>query len=104
MKRILISLALSVVCLAVTIGSFLTNDIAAYRDWAMTNHPKMVDKFDRHFPGFRETIPGQGPNAPIPPDQRKNPFNNMNPPRDGNPPPAERGPRQGKGPIMTKTT
>lgn len=60
MKKIIISLTLSAVCLMVTFGSFLTNDLAAYRDWTYENHPRMADTLDRHLPGFsQETPPGR---------------------------------------------
>ncbi len=52
MKKIIASLALSVLCLAVTVGSFLTNDVAAYRDWATQNNPRMMDKIDRQIQNF----------------------------------------------------
>lgn len=52
MKKIITSLALSVLCLAVTVGSFLTNDVAAYRDWATQNNPRMMDKIDRQIQNF----------------------------------------------------
>lgn len=90
MKRIVLSLALSVICLAVTVGSFLTNDLTAYRDWAMTHHPKLADKFDRHFSGF----PGQETRTPRdyrmgPPENRKagDAHHEDNGHWSGNPPP-----------------
>lgn len=52
MKKIIASLALSVLCLAVTVGSFLTNDVAAYRDWATQNNPRMMNKIDRQIQNF----------------------------------------------------
>lgn len=52
MKKIIASLALSVLCLAVTVGSFLTNDVAAYRDWATQNNPRIMNKIDRQIQNF----------------------------------------------------
>lgn len=94
MKRIVFSLALSVVCLAVTVGSFLTNDLAAYRSWAMTNHPKLADKFDRHFSGF----PGEEKKPPL--DNRMGPSDHR---KAGDGPHGDKGHWKGNPPPMPGT-
>ncbi len=49
MKRIIFCIALSVISLAVAIGSFLTNDVVSYKNWIRDNAPKAADSFDKHM-------------------------------------------------------
>ncbi len=49
MKRIIFCIALSVISLAVAVGSFLTNDIASYKHWIRDNAPKAAESFDKHM-------------------------------------------------------
>ncbi len=55
MKKIILCMALSVLCLFGGIASFLANDVTAYAGWARRNYPYMADEFGRHmgrfFPG-----------------------------------------------------
>jgi hypothetical protein len=48
MKRIISCIALSVISLAIAIGSFLTNDVISYKTWIRENAPKAVESFDKH--------------------------------------------------------
>ncbi len=49
MKRIIFCIALSVISLAVAVGSFLTNDVVSYKHWLRDNAPKAADSFDKHM-------------------------------------------------------
>ena len=49
MKRIIFCIALSVISLAIAIGSFLTNDVVSYKNWMKDNAPKAADSFDKHM-------------------------------------------------------
>ncbi len=55
MKRIILCMALSVVFLAIAIGSFLTQDVAAYKHWIFENVPRAAEKFDRRM----HKVPGE---------------------------------------------
>lgn len=74
MKKILISLALSVVCLVITVGSFLTNDVANYKKWMVENHTKVMAPFDMGKPRPPRELPPPPPEGP-----------HMVPPREGAP-------------------
>lgn len=45
MKKIIISISLSIICLVVGIFSFLTNDVAAYHHWMAENGPRIMENF-----------------------------------------------------------
>jgi|GEM_PF-695558 hypothetical protein len=47
MKKIIISISLSIICLVVGIFSFLTNDLTAYHHWMADNGPKIMENFRR---------------------------------------------------------
>ena len=49
MKRIIFCIALSVISLAIAVGSFLTNDVVSYKNWIRDNTPKASDSFDKHM-------------------------------------------------------
>lgn len=51
MKKIIISMALSAICLLIGFGSFAVNDVAAYRDWGRENGPAAY-QWARRMPGF----------------------------------------------------
>lgn len=63
MKRIILCMALSVISLAIAIGSFLTQDVAAYKHWIFENVPRAAEKFDRHM--------HKGPDEKRPPMKEK---------------------------------
>lgn len=45
MKKIIISISLSIICLVVGIFSFLTNDLTAYHHWMSENGPRIMENF-----------------------------------------------------------
>lgn len=47
MKKIIISISLSIICLVVGIFSFLTNDLTAYHHWMSENGPRIMENFRR---------------------------------------------------------
>lgn len=51
MKKIIISMVLSAVCLLIGFGSFAVNDVTAYRDWGRENSPAAY-QWARRMPGF----------------------------------------------------
>ena len=64
MKKIIVCLALSVLCFFGGAASFLANDVTAYAGWAHRNYPRMADKLDRRMerliPGWRCGDPAPG--------------------------------------------
>lgn len=62
MKKIILSMALSVLFLFGSIASFLVNDVTAFAGWAGHNYPRMADEFDRRMGRF-------GPDRPGPPER-----------------------------------
>ena len=58
MKKIILSMALSVLFLFGSIASFLVNDVTAFAGWAGRNYPRMADEFDRHLGRFGSDRPG----------------------------------------------
>lgn len=71
MKRIIFCIALSVISLAVAIGSFLTNDVASYKHWLRDNAPKAADSFDKHM--RRTPDEKRTPNETRVPDEKRTP-------------------------------
>lgn len=64
MKKIIISMALSAVCLLIGLGSFAVNDVAAYRDWGRQNAPQM-HQWAQNMTGFcQDFISGQDDHSP----------------------------------------
>lgn len=64
MKKIIACIALSLLSLVFTIGAFVTNDLTAYKDWAVQNYPQFERKLEKHMPGF---LPPRDSELPPPP-------------------------------------
>lgn len=68
MKKIIACIALSILSLVFTIGAFVTNDLTAYKDWAVQNYPQFERKLEKHMPGF---LPPEGRRLPPPPEKEE---------------------------------
>lgn len=63
MKKIIFCIAFAIIAMITAAASFVVNDIAAYRAWATTNQPKIMETFghkdkkdkDRRPPAMRDS-------------------------------------------------
>lgn len=63
MKKIIFCIAFAIIAMITAAASFVVNDITAYRTWATTNHPKIMEAFghkdkkdkDRRPPAMRDS-------------------------------------------------